>query len=130
MQLLQIAVDLLCPSTRIPSINLHDTSNESQSKHAVRKSGVILLSLTAFISVFGRWLPPTHRGWTTLGIFAGHNLLSSAMIMKCGVDTLALLKASNLVGVSLHIMWLVVAVITAFDSILIRDTENDTTECN
>src|ERR1700738_5120394 len=73
VQLLQIAVDLLCPSTRIPSINLHDTSNESQSKHAVRKSGVILLSLTAFISVFGRWLPPTHRGWTTLGIFAGHN---------------------------------------------------------
>ena len=81
----------------IPSIGLHNALNKSQTKNAVHRSGVILLSLTAFISVFGRFLPPTHRGWTAL-IFAGHNLLSSAMIMKCGVDTLALLKASNLVA--------------------------------
>jgi hypothetical protein len=101
VQLLQIAVDLLCPGTNIPSIGLHNASNESQSKYTVRRSRVILLSLTTFISVFGRFLPPTHREWTTL-IFTGHNLLSSAMIMKRGVDTLVLLKARNLVGVSLE----------------------------
>jgi hypothetical protein len=99
-----------------------------------------MLSLASLVIAFATFHPTSKPGRTLLWVFAIHNLLSCVMIIKIGVgDTpMALWTTSNYISGSLHIFWLLIAVITAFDSglgtafdsILIVDTKNDKTECN